>query len=254
MAMLNSLLVALLIWLMSAPAMASIDPQDEGQDTGATQDDQGDQSDDAGADQETVVTDEHRAVWTLLATSAAKTCELNEDQTGKLIEIYVDARARFADAEDYMRDEWKAEMRAKLEEQRARGEITGAIFDVTELETNIEIRLNRERRKLGEALVAVLEREGAERIYRLLGGFDKRTDAAVRELIGFELSEDARVESVAALQQHYVEVVEARQLPPDQIGPAVRSAQETLIRALSPYLDREQLLKVARKAGVRFDE
>lgn len=199
---------------------------------------------------ETVVTDAHREVWTLMARAAAKAGALTQDQTDQLVELYVEARARFADAEDATRDEWKEEKRQDLEEQRARGEVTGDIFDATDLEKTVDLLLSRQRQKLAQALTKLLERSVAETVYPLLGGFDKRTDGVVREIIGFELADDVELSASTSVQQYYVDTVRARMQPVEQIGPAIRTARQKLINDLTAILSREQVQKLARKAGV----
>jgi hypothetical protein len=220
--------------------------QDEAQQE-TTEEAEGEQ---LGAATETVVTDAHREVWTLMARAAARAGALTEDQTDELIEIYIESRSRFADAEDATRDEWREEKRQELEEQRAEGEVTGEIFDTTELEKTVDILLNRERQKFAQALTELMERSVAETVYPLLGGFDKRTDGIVKEIIGFELADDVELSASTIVQQYYVDTVRARMQPVEQIGPAIHTARQRLINDLTAILSREQVQKLARKAGI----
>lgn len=230
--------------------LAFAQDQDDAGDSQQQDVEESTQADQAGAASETVVTDAHRAVWSLMAGAAAMVGKLSPEQTESLTELYVDTRARFADAEDATRDEWREEMRQKLESQRAQGEVTGEIFDTTYLEKSVEMLLSRHRKQFAEALVKLLERETAETVYPLLGGFDKRTDGLVNQIMGFDLAEDAQLSATKAIQEFFVETVKARSAPPEQIALAVHAARQKFIGDLETLLTREQVQKVARKAGI----
>lgn len=201
------------------------------------------------------VKEERAKTWTLHARAAARRVELDEKAAEKLAETYVEHRQQLEELIQEMRQEWIEDLEKRIERAReSRQPIPPSLYDRTELESNIFSSQQKARTRLAKALVEIMEKEKAEKIFHSLAAFDRRIDTMIGKLVKFKLEDEKAFPVVDTLDLYFEELQIQRKIQyPDEKSRtlAIRKVREELIRRINPHLNAEQLAEFKAYVGVR---
>lgn len=201
------------------------------------------------------VREERAKTWTLHARAAAHRVELDEKPTEKLVEMYVKHRQQLEELIQEMRREWIVQLEERIERAReAGGSFPASTYDRSELNSNIFAAQQRARIKLAEAMVELIEKEKADKIFHSLAAFDRRIDTLISKLVEFELEDERAFPVVDVIDDYFEEtVIQSRINYPDERAraKAIRAVREEFIKRVTPHLTTEQLAEYKAYFGIR---
>lgn len=191
-------------------------------------------------------TDKQVESWTHQARAAVARSGVTGEEAKKIIELSVGSRKRLAETVAQLRHDWLEMTEERLREIRQGGGSGAGLFDRSDLQRSINLAAERERRKLADELVKIIERDKARAIFPSLAAMDAKVDGLVSLLISFELPEPVLDGSIEAVQSWHIRTMAARAMPSENrvfATEEIRQAREAMLEKARGLLSEEQFRK-----------
>lgn len=188
-------------------------------------------------------TDKQVTSWTHQARAVVARHGVTGEEATRIIDLSVNSRKRLAETVAHLRQDWLEMTEQRLREIREGGGSGAGLFDRSDLQRSINLAAERERKKLAEELVKIVDRDKARLIFPPLAAMDGKVDGLVALLASFELPPAALDGSIEAVQMWHIRTIAARAMPRENrvfANEEIRQARDAMLEKTRGLLSAEQ--------------